>query len=149
MRTADAQRGSWEMVGIGRLKPGVTFEAGRADLQRVMRTLAQRYPKENKGMSGDLGPLSEVVAGDSTRRALWVLLGAVGFLLLIACVNLTNLLLAKAAGRTREIALRAALGATPLAHRLAARRRISAALGGRRRPWPGVLVLEPRSSAVR
>jgi predicted permease len=77
-----------------------------------MRTLAQRYPKENKGMSGDLGLLSEVVAGDSTRRALWVLLGAVGFLLLIACVNLTNLLLAKAAGRTREIALRAALGAT-------------------------------------
>jgi predicted permease len=112
VRTPEAQRGSWEMVGLGRLKQGVTFEAARADLQRVMRTLAQRYPKENEGMSGDLGLLSEVVAGDSTRRALWVLLGAVGFLLLIACVNLTNLLLAKAAGRTREIALRAALGAT-------------------------------------
>jgi putative ABC transport system permease protein len=111
VRTANAQRGSWEMVGIGRLKPGVTLEAARADLQQVMGTLAQRYPDTSKGMSGIIGLLSEVVAGGNTRRALWVLLGAVGFLLLIACVNLTNLLLAKAAGRTREIALRAALGA--------------------------------------
>jgi len=112
VRTANAQRGSWEMVGIGRLKPGVTFEAARSDLQQVMGSLAQRYPDTSKGMSGSMGRLSEVVAGDNTRRALWVLLGAVGFLLLIACVNLTNLLLAKAAGRTREIALRAALGAS-------------------------------------
>jgi putative ABC transport system permease protein len=111
VRTADAQRGSWEMLGIGRLKPGVTVEAARSDLQQVMGTLAQRHPDTSRGMSGNIGLLSEVVAGDNTRRALWVLLGAVGFLLLIACVNLTNLLLAKAAGRTREIALRAALGA--------------------------------------
>ena len=88
------------------------MEAARADLQRVARVLAERYPKTNRGMSAALGPFDELVAGDTTRRALWVLLGAVGFLLLIACVNLTNLLLAKAAGRTREIALRTALGAT-------------------------------------
>ncbi len=111
VRTADAQRSSWEMEGIGRLKPGVTLEAARSDLQQVMTTLGQRYPDSSKGMSGSIGPLSDAVAGGNTRRALWVLLGAVGFLLLIACVNLTNLLLAKAAGRTREIALRAALGA--------------------------------------
>ena len=112
VRAANAQRGSWELFGVGRLKPGVTPEAARADLQRVAGVLAERYPKTNRGMSANVGPVSDLVAGESTRRALWVLLGAVGFLLLIACVNLTNLLLAKAAGRTREIALRAALGAT-------------------------------------
>ena len=112
VRAADAQRGSWELFGVGRLKPGVTLEAARADLQRVAGVLAERYPKTNRGMSANVGPVSDLVAGESTRRALWMLLGAVGFLLLIACVNLTNLLLAKAAGRTREIALRAALGAT-------------------------------------
>ncbi|HSL20581.1 MAG TPA: ABC transporter permease [Vicinamibacterales bacterium] len=112
VRTANAQRGSWEMYGLGRLKPGVTLEAARSDLQQVMRTLGQRYPESSRGMSGSLSSISDQIAGENTRRALWVLLGAVGFLLLIACVNLTNLLLAKAAARSREIALRAALGAS-------------------------------------
>ncbi len=112
IRTANAQRQSWELTGIGRLKRGVTVEAARTDLQRVTAVIAQRHPDTSRGMSATVAPLIELVAGDSTRRALWVLLGAVGFLLLIACVNLTNLLLAKAAGRTREIAIRAALGAS-------------------------------------
>ena len=112
VRTPNAQRGSWELLGIGRVKRGVTFEAARADLQRVARILATRYPETNRGMSANLSPVTDLVAGENTRRGLWVLLGAVGSLLLIACVNLTNLLLAKAAGRTREIAVRAALGAT-------------------------------------
>jgi predicted permease len=112
IRTAAPQRGSWEMNALGRVKRGVTIEAARADLQRVMGSLAQQYPDVNRGMSGRLAPVSDVIAGDNTRRALWLLLGAVGFLLLIACVNLTNLLLAKAAGRTREIAIRSALGAS-------------------------------------
>ena len=112
VRAPKAQRGSWELLGIGRLKPGVTLEAARADLQRVNKVLAERYPDSSRGMSAAVAPIDELVAGDTTRRALWVLLGAVGFLLLIACVNLTNLLLAKAAGRTREIALRSALGAS-------------------------------------
>ena len=112
VRSARAQRGSWELVGLGRLKRGVTLEAARRDLQTVTRVLAQRYPDTNKGMSASIARVDEIVAGDSTRRALWLLLGAVGFLLLIACVNLTNLLLAKAAGRTREIAIRTAIGAT-------------------------------------
>jgi predicted permease len=112
VHTANAQRGSWELFGIGRLKDAVTLEAARADLKRAAGILAERHPDTNRGMSAAIGPIQELVAGETTRRALWVLLGAVGFLLLIACVNLTNLLLAKAAGRTREIALRAALGAT-------------------------------------
>ncbi|HEX2341428.1 MAG TPA: ABC transporter permease [Vicinamibacterales bacterium] len=112
IRVANAERDNWIWEGLGRMKPGVTLEGARSDLQQVMATLAQRYPDSSKGMSGSVGLLSEIVAGSTTRRALWVLLGAVGFLLLIACVNLTNLLLAKAAGRSREIALRAALGAS-------------------------------------
>ena len=112
VRTTNAQRGSWELFGVGRVKPGVTLEAARTDVQRVAAVLAERHPETNKGMSANVARLNELVAGDGTRRALWVLLGAVGFLLLIACVNLTNLLLAKAAGRTREIAIRAALGAS-------------------------------------
>jgi predicted permease len=112
VRTPNAQRGSWELLGIGRLKRGVTLEQARADLIRVNTELARRHPETNRGMSANVRPVNEAVTGDNTRRALWVLVGAVGFLLLIACVNLTNLLLAKAAGRTREIAIRSALGAS-------------------------------------
>ena len=112
VRTANAQRSSWELLGLGRIRRGVTLEAARADLMRVTAELARRYPETNRAMSASLNRVNDAVAGDNTRRALWVLLGAVGCLLLIACVNLTNLLLAKAAGRTREIAIRAALGAS-------------------------------------
>ena len=112
VRTANAQRSSWELVGLGRIRRGVTLEAARADLMRVTAELARRYPETNRAMSASINRVNDAVAGDNTRRALWVLLGAVGCLLLIACVNLTNLLLAKAAGRTREIAIRAALGAS-------------------------------------
>ena len=107
----DAERGSFEFTVIGRLKPGVSVETARADLQSVAHALAQEYPGPNSGMGFTMLPASTWVAGDSLRRALWVLLGAVGFLLGIACVNLANLLLARATGRAREIAIRAALGA--------------------------------------
>ena len=68
VRTANAQRGSWELFGVGRLKPGVTLEAARADLQRVARVLAERHPKTNLGMSANIGPVTDLVAGESTRR---------------------------------------------------------------------------------
>jgi predicted permease len=96
--------------GIGRLKPGVTLAQAQADLDGVMRRLAAAYPESNRGNGAALVPLKERLIGDA-GSILWMLLGAVGFVLLIACVNVSNLLLARSTGRTREFAIRAALGA--------------------------------------
>ena len=96
--------------GIGRLKPGVTIEQGEADLNRVMGNLAVAYPATNKGNGAKVGSLKERMVG-GIGATLWMLLGAVGFVLLIACVNVSNLLLARSTGRGREFAIRAALGA--------------------------------------
>ncbi len=96
--------------GIGRLKPGVTVEQGRADLNRIYENLAVAYPGTNKDNSAYVAPLKQRVVGE-IGPTLWLLLGAVGFVLLIACVNVGNLMLARASGRAREFAIRAALGA--------------------------------------
>jgi predicted permease len=96
--------------GIGRLKPGVSADQARSDLNRVMADLANQFPETNRGNGSSVIPLKERVVGD-IKPILFTLLGAVGFVLLIACVNVSNLMLARSTGRTREFAIRSALGA--------------------------------------
>jgi putative ABC transport system permease protein len=94
---------------LGRLKPGVTREQAKLDLNGIMASIAQEFP-ENKGIGVGVRPLSDQWVGD-VRLPLMLLLCAVSFVLLIACVNLANLMLARSAARQKEIAIRSALGA--------------------------------------
>ncbi len=105
-----APRGSRFMRVIARLKPGVTFQGAQADMDTIARRLEREY-REDKGVTAYLVPAGQQITG-SVRPALLVLLGAVGFVLLIGCANLANLLLARSAAREKEFAIRTALGAS-------------------------------------
>src|SRR6185437_2415549 len=106
----NARGSGWGLDGIGRLKPGVALQQAREDMDRVSRELAAAYPRIDSARSANIIPLKEEMVGN-IRPILLVLLGAVVLVLLIACVNVANLLLARSTVRQHEFAIRIALGA--------------------------------------
>ena len=104
-------RGLRFLRGFGRLKPGVSIEAAQSDMSAIAAALREEYPDVNRDRGANVEPMADVLVGPEVRRNSRLLLGVVGFVLLMCCANVANLLLARMSGRARELAVRSALGA--------------------------------------
>jgi putative ABC transport system permease protein len=137
-------RQSHELRVMGRLKEGVTLQQADAEMQAITKQLAEEFPQTNANWGSSVEPLQNDFIPEKTIKNLWLLLGAVGFLLLIGCANVANLLLARGTTRRREVAIRAALGATraQLFGQFLAESLVLASIGGALGVYLGRLIID-------
>jgi putative ABC transport system permease protein len=150
VRAVPAARGARSLQVVGRLEPGVTVEAARADLAAFGERLARDYPATHKGFSIDVEPLRAGVMGAELQLTSLFLLGVVGFVLLLCCANVANLLLARGSVRSRELAVRSALGAgkSRIIAQLLTESLVLAAVGGLAGLALGVAILKLAVTAI-